>query len=381
MATTTQRKKKVRQPTGPLVEFTAAAHEHVEPAFDTTFTPGTSQAPLGPFDVPAFGYMRSVVLLVTCTGGTAGPGVLHEDSPFRALSEIVLEDVNGAPIFGPLDGYETFLANLFGTGTAFQQDPRLQPDYSAGVTTFSFMLRIPVEIHSNNGLGAIGNQNAGANYRVRLTGNTSANIYSTAPTTAPAVRVRGYLEAWTQPTATDLAGRPQAVMPPRHGTTQYWSKFTRTNIGSGSQTIALPRVGNLLRNLIFIFRTPSGATGIRSTANLPDPVSINWDARMLTNEPRQLRRSYMGERFITSTAGIPAGVLAYDFDHDVLGHGGNGTPELWLPTVQSTRLELAGSFGAGGDLTVITNDVAPVEVTQEERYQEFSDTGFTPAGV
>jgi len=74
---------------------------------------------------------------------------------------------------------------------------------------------------------------------------------------------------------------------------------------------------------------------------------------------------------------VPAGVFPYQFSHDVLGHAGDGTPELWLPTVQSSRLELQGTFAAG-DLEILTNDVAPVEIQPEERYQEFSETGFTP---
>lgn len=379
MATDTQRKKKARRPSGPLVEFTSAAHEHTEPAFEVSFVPGANAAPLGPFDVPAIGYMRSIALLVTCTGGVAGPGVLHEDSPFRVLSEVVLEDVNGAPIFGPLDGYETFLANLFG-GNAFRQDPRLQPDYSAAVAAFSFILRIPVEIHPNTGLGSLANQNSAAAYRVRLTGNTAANVWSTAPTTVPTVRIRGILEAWTQPTATDLAGRPQAVMPPRHGTTQYWSKQSRGNIAAGDAMYPIARVGNLIRNLIFILRTPTGAAGVRSTANLPDPVRINWDQRQLHSAWRQYLRALLGEQYVLAADGLPAGVLAFNFDHDVVGHGGNGTPELWIPTVQSTRLEFGGVFGAG-DLTVIVNDIAPVEVTQDERYAEVSDTGAIASAV
>jgi hypothetical protein len=32
--------------------------------------------------------------------------------------------------------------------------------------------------------------------------------------------------------------------------------------------------------------------------------------------------------------------------------------DLWLPTLGSTRLELQGSFGGAGVLTVLTNDVA-----------------------
>jgi len=373
------RKKPMRRvPASAAIEFTAAAHEHVEPAFDVTRAPGdwiAARVPIGPYDVPAYGYMRHLLLQVTASGGVTG--TVAADAPWSYFSEIALLDVNGAPIFGPLTGYQTFLANVFGA-YAFAQDPRLDPDYSASPTAFAFMLRIPVEISHNNGLGALGNQNAAATYRVRLTIGSLADFYSVNPGTNPTVRIRGWLEAWSVPTASDLAGRPQELAPPRHGTTQYWSAQT-TQVPTGAFTARLARVGNLIRTLIFVTRVAGG--GARTTAFFPDPVTINWDARQLILEPRSLRRKYASERSILAQAAgvqdVPAGVFPYSFTHDVSGHAGDGTPELWLPTVQSSRLEVFGTFGAG-DLEIITNDVAPVEISPEERYSEGSETGFVP---
>jgi hypothetical protein len=295
-----------------------------------------------------------------------------------------LLDVNGAPIFGPFTGYQAFLANLYGA-YAFRTDPRLAPDYSSSVTAFQFAIRIPVEINHNNGLGALANQNAAAAYKVRVTLNNLTGAYSASPSTPPVVRVRGYLEAWSQPTPTDLAGRPQSIAPPQHGTTQYWSVFSRI-FNAGDNIILLPRVGNLIRNLIFVVRDSTGARV--SYANLPDPLEIRWDARQLIYEPKMYRRSVTAERILPNTLlgealGIEAGVLPYTFTHDVLGHAGDGTPELWLPTVQSTRLEFhSPTFPAGGGtVEVLTNDVAPVEVAPDARFDEGSATGFHPAGV
>lgn len=364
-----------------VVPFTAAAHEHVEPAFDTTITLGANTVTLGPFDVPAYGFLRHIWLFISASGGVGGTGAA--DFPWNVLQEVTLLDVNGAPIFGPFTGYQAFLANLYGA-YAFRTDPRLNPDYSSSVTAFQFGLRIPVEINHNNGLGALANQNAAASYKVRLTLNNLANVYSAAPGTPAAVRVRGYLEAWSQPTPNDLAGRPQAIAPPQHGTTQYWSVFSKA-FNAGDNVVLLPRVGNLLRNLIFVVRDGTGARV--AYANLPDPLEIRWDARQLIYEPKFLRRAYISERYILNTglgesAGVEAGVLPYPFTHDVMGHAGDGTPELWLPTVQSTRLEFhSSSFIGTGTVEVLTNDVAPVEVAPDARFDEGSATGFHPAGV
>jgi hypothetical protein len=384
MPNTLQRKKKVRAQAmapGGLVEFTSAAHEHVEGAFaDVSQASGASAVQMGPYEVPAYGYMRNIDILVTVSAaGALGTGVLGEDFPFNVIDSVTLLDVNGAPIVGPINGYDLYLTNLYG-GYVFRQDPTLQPDYNATYTTASFILRVPVEIHANDGLGALPNQNAAASYKVQFTVAATATILGTVGTaTANTYRFRLYLEAWSQPDDVDLAGRPQAIVPPRVGTTQYWSEFIKSIAASGQQTIQLPRVGNLVRALVFAFRTAAAPGGTRSTTNFPDPIELRWDARSLILEARQLRRTYQGERYIFGTGGVPAGVFVYDFDHDVLGHGGNGTPELWLPTLQSTRLELVGSFGGAGELRVLTNDVAPVEINPAERYVETSDSGFHPS--
>lgn len=358
----------------PMVEFTAAAHEHVEPAFDVSVTPGATTQFLGPFDVPSYGYIRHLSLQITCSGGTLGPGVISADGPWNLFSEITLLDVNGAPIFGPLDGFSAMLANLFG-GYAFRQDPASQPDFVGTGITFSYVLRIPVELHHNSGLGALANQNSSASYKVRLAVNPSTVIWGTAPTTPPVVRVRGWLEAWSQPAPQDLAGRPQVLQPPRHGTTQFWTK-TNKPIVVGSNTFRIDRVGNMLRGLVFVMRD---ATGVRVSTIAADPLTINLDARQLTRQSQQLWRTREAEQYLLAGA-FPVGVFPYMLAGDVLGHGGDGTPELWIPTMQSTRLELVGdNYAAIGSIDILTNDVAPAEIAPAERYVETSDTGFRPA--
>ena len=362
-----------RAPALPPIPFTAAAHEHSEPVItDATLAIGASQQPRGPFDVPAFGFLRHIFMEVLLSGGTLGAGVLNADYPFNLLQNIQLADVNGAPIFGPLDGYATLWANIIG-GYAFRQDPRLGPWYISTING-AFWLRIPVEISRHNGYGALANQNAAASYKLSWTLATSAQAYSTAPTTPASVQVRAWLEAWSQPNATDLTGRPQAREPIGHGTTQFWSSFVKSGISAGNQTILLPRVGNLIRNLIFICRD---ATNARVDTVMPNPIQLMWDARMLNYESQNYRTQRMAEA-LEAPAARDTGVFAYAFANSILGHTGDEEPNLWLPTVQSTRLELDGVNTAGGSIQVVTNDIAPAEVRPEERFVENSATGFHP---
>lgn len=362
------------------IPFTAAAHEHTEPGgFQFNVQPGAAQQNFGPFDVPAFGFLRHMVIEVQTTtagtGGTAGP-----DFPFSLFSSISLSDVNGAPIFGPYTGYETLWANISG-GYVYQQDPRRLPGYSTSVTAPSFLLRIPIEISHFDGLGCLANQNAAAAYKVALTVDTLTNWYvqggsGASATTSPIVTVKGWLEAWTLPNDVDIMGRPQEQFPRAHGTTQYWSKFTKA-MNAGNNSILLPRVGNLVRNLVLICRNSAGA---RADNVMPDPIRLAWDQRDLLNESQYLRIQEMYEKIEGPLISRDAGVFHYSFNHQAQGRSGDGPPNLWLPTVQSTRLEFTGVSGVAGSVTVLTNDVAPAEVSPSERFVESSQSGGSPGG-
>jgi hypothetical protein len=351
------------------VPFVAAAHEHVEPAFTATATLGDA-VESGPHDVPAYGYIRHIRLEVETSGGTKGSATFADDYPFNILERVVLQDVNGSPIC-ELDGYALFVSNLIG-GYAFRQDPREQADYSDGFVC-KFTVRIPVEISHHDALGSISNQNAAAAYKVTVRLRSAADVYGTAPTAAPSVKIRAYLEAWSLPAETDLAGRPQAQVPPAHGTSQYWSSYNRS-ILNGQNSVSLSRMGNLIRNLVFITRDSDGT---RSDDSFPDSVRFVWDANTLVDQSRRGNRETVNER-LNSDLGLPDGVFAYTFDNSLLNRAGDGLPSLWLATVQSSRMELQGTTTQEGNIQVITNDIAPVEVAPQDRYQVPNDTGFTP---
>jgi len=333
--------------------FVRGAYEHVEPMpLDVTTTLG-NQTLLGLFDVPAFGFLRSILLLVQATGGTGAAAVYKEDAPWSVLQEVLLSDVNGAPLVGPYSGYELYLIGKFG-GYVGASDPTRSPYYSAPSTAgnFSFLVRLPVEISGRDALGALPNQNASQTYKLRVTQAATADVMSTPSTTLPSVRVRGYIEAWSQPMPTDLLGRPVAATPPAMGTTQFWTKQVFNN-AQGFATNRLARVGNLTRNIILVYRV----SGARSTTAFPDPISFYLDSKLLTNQPRLLQQHYMAERNVGST--IDTGVAVFDFCHDFDGFVGSEMRDQLLPTTQATRLEFQGDWSSAGTLTVLTNDIAP----------------------
>jgi hypothetical protein len=387
MPTATQRRQKGagqarsagQAPAKPL-PFIACAHEHTEPGpIITKALTELGAAEAFEFNVPSYGYYRSLYLLIELTGGVLGTGELGLDYPWNVIEQLTLLDTNGAPIYGPLSGYNNLLSALY-DGFTFQQDPRTDPQYVATINAF-FKVRIPTEIAHHSGVGSLGNQNASAPYRIRLTVNAPAKIYKkNTLTTYPTVKITPILEAWTLPNKQDSKGRPQSQLPPSYGTVMFHSERIVGGVPLGQFQIPVLRVGGLVRWLLFIGRKTS-VEGERNDNALPANPILFWDGRQLYNEPKSYRFTRSNEPINSTTAlGRPAGVLAYTFNRTALDRCGDERPYLYLPTTEATRLELEGSFGEACVVQVLTCEIAPAEVNPAQRYVESNATAFHPMG-
>lgn len=350
-----------------LVPFVRAAQEHIEPFLDVVQALGASSVPIGPIDVPAYGFARGIFIEVTASGGSGTAAVAAaQDAPHSVLDEATILDVNGSPIYGPLSGLDTYAINKyggFGSG-----DPKQGPDFAGvaaganGSGNFSVVYWLPLEVSGRDGLGALANMNGASTYKLRLAVAPAARIYTTSPTVLPSCRIRAWLSAWTQPPAVDMRGNANATTPPGHGTTAYWSKQTFNSSAAAYQSFKQNRVGNYLRDLIFIWRDNTGA---RSSASFPGPLEVYYDSRLLKSYQQNVWRYIMAARTgyrnaIDTPGGLDTGIFVEDYCHEFDGRLGYELRDGWLPTGQSTRLEFNGTFGAAGTLTVLTNDVSPV---------------------
>lgn len=366
-----------RQQSQAVTPFVRASQLHREGAFfDKTIALTAAGAQdLGSIPIPAYGYVRSIVVLVQATGG-AGAAVFAEDGPWSALTNIYLSEPNGATIVQFSNGYHLYLANKYGGYQGSPYDPKQNALYSTNATggNFSFMLRIPVEINLRDALGSLPNQNAAAAFNLRMTlanGATNAAstaLYTTQPaTTFPNVRVRLYLEAWDQPEVS-TAGIPNQTTPPAMNTTQFWSEQIYP-VNAGQQTIRLTRMGNYVRNFVYVYRR-TGGTRANGDADWPDPTTLYWDTRPLDTVEKNQWKNQIMERYnyvaavggasvaAETPGGYDNGVFPYDFCHEFDAHVGLENRDLWLPTLSSTRWEIQGNFANAGTLTVLTNDVS-----------------------
>lgn len=312
-------------------------------------------------NVAAGGFLRYVELEVTMAGCAAGLATVaeDEDAPFNILDQIVLTDVNGNPLFGPVNGYHAYLIQKYG-GYDFACDAKQSPGYVAPDSDgdFSFQLRIPVEISGRDGYGSLANMDASQTFKLQWSYAASSAVYTTAPDTLGDVTVKMGVEIWDRPPPVDARGAQNAQFPPGHGTTQYW-KGTAYDLVSGENTQRLSRVGNNIRNLILVWRNTSGA---RQTT-LMDPLRFQIDDQAFdlltqTRLRNRMWRQYGYQGTVDTAGALDKGVFVWNFDHDLDGKPGYSNRLGLLHTHQGTKLELIGSTSAAGVLTVLTNDIA-----------------------
>lgn len=349
-----------------LVPFVRASDEHIQPGnVDTSQQLDASQHDKGVFDVPAYGHIAWLYMKVTASSGAAGlnNAVLEEDAPFNVLQNIALTEPNGAYIVQYNNGYDMYLANKWGGYLpAISADPKNSPFFTEGGNdgNFQFILRVPVQLSGRDAVGALPNQDSAGQFKLRFAVSTAGTIFSTEPDTLPSVRVQAWLAAWDQPEP-QTAGMSNQVSPPASGTTSFWSSQSGISIASGENNVELKRRGNYLRVVIFVLRT----SGSRSTGdgNWPGETRFLRDAFPARYYDDDVWEQIMYERtgFTGTKDGAGAldnGVRVHDYAHEFDGELGRENRDLWQPTRGSTRLELAGSFGAASTLDIITNDVA-----------------------
>jgi hypothetical protein len=109
----------------------------------------------------------------------------------------------------------------------------------------------------------------------------------------PTIRWRAFLDAWAQPPQQGIGGGTNATAPPALGTTQFWTE-TQSGVAAGANRMRLPRVGNLIRNLIFVAR--GSADGLRATGETawPQDFQVEWDSHVVTNISSDLAKPGSG---------------------------------------------------------------------------------------
>lgn len=351
--------------------FRVGVQDHDENVVDDTHTLIASTQDLQVANVSPAGWLRHFLLL--CEGTAAGNSATvtySEDGPFNVYDMIQLEDVGSNPIFGPYTGYEVMIANKFG-GYAHSEDPRNNAIYSAttgsgtAAGSFTFALRIPIELVDRDALGDLANKSGTAQFKLRIRLSAGSTVYGTAPTVLPSVRTRVQQFDWWDPPAQDLQGNPLSQRPPANNTTQFWTKETGITLSSGNFRHDHDRVGYGIRNLIYVYRDTSNGTRATGETDFPDPATLQFEANVLMQgRPKKMWRwqesvDYGYHNAVDTADGHENGVYVRPFNKDFGLKPGAEMRRGYLWTSSGSRLTFSGSNGGAVNATIITNDVSP----------------------
>lgn len=339
--------------------------------YNQTVTLATTATDLPTYEPTPNAYIRGVwILAQAVAAGNAATVVFAGDAPLNAYSSVTFQDANEKPICGPFDSYTLAVINKLG-GYFNQGDPRASSQYVAvagsGATGGSFteILYVPLEVVSRDGLGALQNKSGSSQFQLKLTVNTLANIYSTAPTAAPTLKTTLLEDGWLQPKPTDLTGTPLSQAPPQLGTTQYHTRGTYNSL-NGSQEVQLTQgLGYPIRNWYFLNYDVSNGTRATGDTDWPDPYQWIFKGTSIVTLPKIIWKDQMTKWFnlYNTTAdaanGLENGVFVMPFDHDFGLAPGAELRNALLGTQQGDINQLVGSFNGNSKLYFVANYVAP----------------------
>ena len=353
---------------GQAIPFTAAAHRYREKIFTTSLNLGTATQDMSPPGqaIKSYGYMRRLRIEISSPAtGTSTP--LAADAPWNIISQIAVTQPNGEEMFGgpTFSGLHAFIASKH-AGVFLNDDPSTYPSFVNSATTPRFVLPINFEMNAENGLGSLPNQDFSAPWKLQVTANTQANVWTTV-TSTNGIQEDVFLEAWTVPSLSNPLNPQiaQAVAPPLLGSLNKWTVQQYALTASATNNVLLARKGNAIRNLAFIVLNSSSVR--QALSNFPDPYTIRWDGVVVRSNDRPLLAvddeytSQGGEAGGTPNTPM-TGVMTIKMSDltgiDVQGAAnGYGMDAFW-GTVQSSTLEIDGTWGSNANqLVVLTNDV------------------------
>jgi hypothetical protein len=332
------------------------------------------------WNVSPTGWLRGAWIDITfffASGNAAG--AYGGDGPWSLIQKMTVYDLGGEVVM-QLSGYEWLVVNKFG-GYFEIGDPRGDLSFVTNPATGNsqaapnahFTIYIPFELVKRDALGTVQNESK-PGWKVEIWFDTATNTVSggtafTGAAVSPQVRVRGYLDSYTEPAAAAPNGRVFAQTPPVPGSLQYW-KSENQALPSGTAKYDLSNgVGFPIRNIIYYAKDASNSTRATADGNWPDPATllignVNYFTRGKLLWITLIGRAY---GFASVGATVPAvdtacgrenGVFPVWFTSDLVSKPGDELRFKYLDTQVNTLVRLTGSFGATTTLFALVNWLA-----------------------
>ena len=312
------------------------------------------------------------------TSGNAATVAFNADPTaggFMGVQKVILYDLGGEVVLS-LFGYEWLVMNKFG-GYFEVGDPRA--DWTISQTTgaggtggsYHFILYLPLEAVRRDSLGVVQNESK-PGWKIELWMDSSAQTYTTPPTTLGTLRVRGSIDSYTEPATAAPNGRPFAQTPPLPGTLQYWKSENNPLPAGNAKYDVTNGIGFPIRNLIFYVRDAGNSTRATADANWPDPSTllignVNYFTRLKNLWISKMGKDYGMEPYGATafTAVVPDapqsrenGVFPVWFTADLDSHPGDEARFQYLDTQINSLVRFTGTFGGTVTFFVLSNWLA-----------------------
>jgi hypothetical protein len=355
----------------------------------------TATQDLGPIDIKAYDYMRSMLVTLTTTTVGGATGTAAADAPFNVFTNVSVAQPNGQTMYQTSSGFHAAMIQKYGFNRAYN-DPRSDPNFMLTGSWATCAFRIPFELDLRDALGSLPNKDAAAPFQLGLVLNTLANVFGAGQGTSPTFTVEVWLEAYDQPPQT-LNGMQVQTTPPNMNTLQRWTEQNIT-MSTGQFDARVRKLGNYVRCLIPIMKnsssvrigmTTGGTAASLASTNWADPVQIVLDEDVKDNIsaadwPRRIWEiyGYGGVDPGTATT-VAAGVATLGNSTGVTPLFGQDAPmgldtgvfpipyfvdsrditenvNFYLPTIESEDYLLRGSWGSAcSKLVMLVCEVLP----------------------
>lgn len=342
--------------------------------YSVSTTLSTSTQALTPYEFQVDGYLSRALIHVECvTAGNAATVAYREDAPFNVLQSVVFEDIGGKQILGPISGWNLYVLNRFG-GFVYNADVKGNATYSvtsgSGATggSFTFTLPLPIQVRRRDGMGSLPNRNASATFRLKLTLNTSAAVYSTAPTNAGTVTVSIEQQGWATSDNRDYKGNPVSPTPNGVGSLMY-TDLESIVLSAGQFTQRMGNYGGLTRLWAFELRDSTGSRA-QGESDWPGLFEIEIDKVKCYSRSKPTWDHLMSEDYgLSATAESTTapntklnGVRVIHWLDDFGLQPGAENSFRYQPITPNTAVYLSGTIGGSGahTLNVLKNYMSAV---------------------
>lgn len=344
--------------------------------YTQTVTQTAATQSLTPYEFQVDGYLSGALIRVTATTATNAATVAFQaDGPFSVLQSVIVEDIGGKQILGPLSGHQLRILNQFG-GFVFNGDPRANGIYTltsgAGATggSYRFSLRVPIQVRRRDAMGSLPNRNASATFKLKITINQTSAVYSTAPTNAASVNVQVQQRGWATSDNRDYKGNGVSPTPNGVGSILYTDVET-IQLSAGAFNQRMSTFGGLLRVLIFELRDANGSRAV-GEADFPQLFEMEIDKVKVYSRSPLTWESEMSEDYgLTADAdgntaaaknSKPDGVYLFHWLDDFGLQPGAENGFRYQPITPSTAVQLIGTVGGSGahTLSITKNYMSPV---------------------